>query len=318
MVAGLEERGHSCRLLLYDPPGTQSVAEFETIAKRHFPTVAATVDRFGPEHTDAVDAIIATSWPTAYPAATVPTSARRLYFVQDFEPSFYPVGSDYALAENTYRLGLEGITLGTWLSELLEERYGMRCNAIDFQVDVEAYRYSGRIDRAGVLFYARPSSPRRAFELGILALELFADEHPNIPIHLFGGDLAGQRVPFHHVQHGILDQQSLNTLYNSASAGLVLSMTNLSLLPMELLATGCLPIVNDGANNTMNLLNSFVTYAAATPRALADALQSTVRRAEDGGVAFASAAAASVAASSWTKSVDQFERALIGEGRWTP
>ena len=37
-----------------------------------------------------------------------------VYFVQDFEPLFYPMGSDYLLAENTYRKGLYHITTGAW------------------------------------------------------------------------------------------------------------------------------------------------------------------------------------------------------------
>ena len=36
--------------------------------------------------------------------------ARRLYFVQDYEPYFYATSSESMLAENTYRFGFTAIT----------------------------------------------------------------------------------------------------------------------------------------------------------------------------------------------------------------
>jgi hypothetical protein len=306
----LESRGHRCELLLYDPVGTQSVAEFRHIAASHFTPVEAPVRRFEEAPVDS-HALIATSWATAYPVAAAPGTAERLYFVQDWEPAFHPAGTDHVLAENTYRLGLRGITLGPWLRGLLQERYAMSCDAIDFQVDLDTYRLLGQGGRSGVLFYARPSSPRRAFELGMLALGLFADAHSDEPIHLFGGDLSGVRVPFAHTAHGVLGHGELNHLYNGARAALVLSLTNLSLLPMELLASGCVPVVNDGDNNKFNLPNPNVLYVPPTPRALADALAAAVDRSRTGGPALETTLAESVSGSSWDIAGRQFEAALL-------
>ena len=60
------------------------------------------------------DAVFATGWETAYPVFNDAGDARKCYFVQDFEPLFYPVGSEYVLAENTYRFNFFGITAGKW------------------------------------------------------------------------------------------------------------------------------------------------------------------------------------------------------------
>ena len=38
------------------------------------------------------------------------TTQRKYYFIQDFEPYFYPVSTDFALAEDTYKLGMKAIT----------------------------------------------------------------------------------------------------------------------------------------------------------------------------------------------------------------
>ena len=34
---------------------------------------------------------------------------RTFYLIQDFEPGFYPAGTNFALAEETYKLGLYGL-----------------------------------------------------------------------------------------------------------------------------------------------------------------------------------------------------------------
>ena len=59
--------------------------------------------------------------------------------------------------------------------------------------------------RCGVVFFARPDTPRRGFELGMLALELFAGEHPEVEIHVIGAAPARRvGVPFPFIDHGHL------------------------------------------------------------------------------------------------------------------
>ncbi|HUR17418.1 MAG TPA: hypothetical protein VMZ51_00590 [Acidimicrobiales bacterium] len=306
MVAGLENRGHRCRLTFYDPRRTQSPAEVLGIL-RHFPRVKADrafdVDTLGPS-----DALIATSWPTAYPVAAAPGQAKRLYFVQDYEPSFYPAGSQASLAEGSYRLGLQGITMGPWLTEKLSSRFGMACEPISFEADLDEYSLSNRGPRPGVLFYARPLTPRRGYELGVLALERFIRASPGAEVHLVGGELGHRRPRLPHTSHGILSHRKLNELYNRCSAGLVLSLTNVSLLPLELLAAGCIPVVNDSESTRAALDNRFIRYAQASPGGLASALSTAYESARAGDLA--ADAAASVSGATWTRTVDQLESAI--------
>ena len=74
-----------------------------------------------------------------------------------------------------------------------------------------------------------------------------------MPIHLYG-EPAG-RLPFAATEHGLLPPEQLNTLYNRCIAGLVLSATNVSLVPHEMLAAGCIPVVNDAEHNRIVLDN---------------------------------------------------------------
>ena len=91
-----------------------------------------------------------------------------------------------------------------------------------------------------------------------------------MPIHLFGEPPG--RLPFPVVDHGVLTPAELGSLYNRCWAGLALSMTNVSLVPLEMLAAGCIPVMNDAEHNRIVLGDVPVRYAPAEPRALAAAL----------------------------------------------
>ena len=87
-------------------------------------------------------------------------------------------------------------------------------------------------------------------------------------------------------------------------------MTNMSLLPLELLAAGVIPVVNDGDNNRMVSSNPFIEYTPASPRALADRLIAVVDRADL--PEHARAAVASLGDDGWDASGVQFVSAFEG------
>jgi glycosyltransferase involved in cell wall biosynthesis len=231
------------------------------------------------------------------PGSDVPGTGARFYLVQDHEPSFYPAGSNALLAQATYRFGFHGVTAGRWLAQLLARDYGMAADSFDFGCDLSCYRLDSSVERNGVSLYARPSTPRRAFELTVAALDLFAERHPEIEIHLYGEPASG--LPFAATNHGLLTPTELNDLYNRCIAGLALSATNVSLVPHEMLAAGCLPVVNDAEHNRVVLDNPEVVYASATPFDLANALCALVERPVGERRTAAQKAAASVQGTSW-------------------
>jgi O-antigen biosynthesis protein len=253
-------------------------------------------------------AIFATSWETAYPVLTSPAKGARMYLVQDYEPLFYAAGSNALLAQATYRFGFHGLTAGRWLAGMLEREYGMSTDWFDFGCDLERYRLDLHAQRTGVCLYSRPSTPRRAFELASAALDLFAERHPEVDIHLYGESPRG--LPFAATDHGLLAPDELNALYNRCVAGLVLSATNVSLAPHEMLAAGCIPVVNDAEQNRMVLDNPEVVYAPATPFDLANALSALVERPLEERRTAAQTAAASVADASWQDAGATIERVI--------
>lgn len=299
MVGALEQAGHRCVLYFYDRWGG-SLGEHERVLRAWWPWVRAEVRDAGGGIDDS-HAVIATAWPTAYAVAASPAKGARFYFVQDFEPWFFPAGGEALLAEATYRFGFHGITAGRWLAGKLRADHGMPADHFDFGCDLEHYRLEdaggGADRRTGVCFFARSTTPRRAFELGALALELFAARHPGVDIHFYGDPVG--RMPFRAVDHGVMTPSELGRLYNRCAAGLVLSATNVSLVPHEMLAAGCIPVVNDAEHNRVVLDNDHVAYTPATPRDLADALGRLVTRPPAAAAADAVAAAASVQSCSW-------------------
>ena len=280
----LEEAGHDLTVYLYSP-GKFPVVNLEEIqsmmhSMSAYPDLAGQLKLYDPSKGFApgYDAIVASDWEATYAAYRYEGAAKRFYFAQDFEPFFFAEGSDYVLAENSYRLGFHGIAAGQWLGEKLRTDYGMSCDAYDFAVDTTRYTFANTARRTEIAFYARPPTPRRATEFGLLALSEVARLRPDITINLVGWDMSGYDVPFPYVNHKAVDIAELDAIYNRCAAGLVLSLTNMSLLPMELMASGVVPVVND-APNTRGVFDSpDVEYVPLSPRAIAERLIAIVDR----------------------------------------
>lgn len=306
----LEGAGHTAKVYLHDMELAYSArAIADRLASSSYARVAASIETLTPAGvSDDVDVIVATGWETAYMSWVDSSRARRLYFVQDFEPYFYKIGTETVLAENTYRFGFSGITAGGWLAEKLHTEFGMPTRSYDFSADRNDYSLVNTAPRKEVFFYARPGTTRRGFELGIMALDTFARERPDYTINLAGSDVARYRIPFAYNNLGSMPVTELNALYNRCAAGLVVSLTNMSLLPLELLASGVIPVVNDAPNNTMVSSNPFIEYTPASPNALARRLIEVVDRADL--VEHSQRASESIGADGWDESGRQFVAAF--------
>ena len=312
LVEHIERSGNVCRVYLYDVYGGDA-AYYGARVRKLFSGFKGEIRDVADGMADA-HAVVATAWPTAYPVYNDRCHGKRFYLVQDFEPWFYPVGGLSVLVENTYRMGFHAITAGRFLAEKLSTEYDMATDYFEFGCDTECYHLlDGSNVRDGIVFYAKPQVPRRAFELGLMTLQLFAERHPNLNIHFYGSRGIG-KLTFPFIEHGVVSPSELNRIYNRCLAGLSLSMTNVSLVPHEMLSAGCIPVVNEAEHNRIVLDNQFVRYAPPTPHALADALGDVVATQNFG--TLATSASASVSSASWEeagRTVEQsIRRALIG------
>lgn len=256
-IAMLEEHGFDCRIVIcHDERRITSEAARQEIIEWFFP-LKAPVYLHPAEAIPASHFAIATGWQTAYPVKGFNGCVQPLYFVQDYEPWFYDAGSIAAFAEETYRFGFPAITAGDWLATLLKEKYGMQTYPIGFGVDHEVYRPRPKdLNRKGrhVLFYARPPTERRGFVLGMLALRQLTEQLPDVTVHFVGWPMDRYAIPFRHVDHGILPLERLADLYSHCHVALVFSFSNVSLLPLEIMACGC-PVVSNGGANVEWLIN---------------------------------------------------------------
>lgn len=251
-VRNLNEMGFSNRIYLINPINLTTDKMARDFLKDYFDFDYPDIE----VHTDVstmryAHATIATSWQTAYYVRDFNNTISKFYFVQDFEPYFFAMGSEYVFAENTYKFGFRGITAGDWLKDKLRDEYGMKTDSFSFSYDRDLYKpIQKRDNNKRVFFYARPVTPRRDFELGLLALEKLSKLIPDVEIVFAGWDVSGYKISFKHGNFGIVKLEELADLYAQCDMCLVLSNTNLSLLPLEVMASNSVPVCSKGDNSS--------------------------------------------------------------------
>jgi glycosyltransferase involved in cell wall biosynthesis len=192
------------------------------------------------------DVALATTWQSAYYVQAFPFAKSKFYFMQDFESQFYAHGTASMQANNTYGFGFHGVTGGTW-NQAMYESFGGKAEHYIFSTDrdiffpaTDAGKVRDEVKR--IFFYGRPSTERRCFELGITSLQKIAEKFPNIEIVLAGLDIDGQ-LPFKATLLGSLSLAKTGELYRTCDIGIAFSGTNLSYLPVELMACG-VPVIS--------------------------------------------------------------------------
>lgn len=251
-VSALQKRGLRNRIYILEPKLIRTDLEAAEYIHTNFPLLDQDVEICcGCGRMIFCHGIVATSWKTAYFVRRFMNTVSKFYFVQDFEPWFYAVGSEYKFAENTYRFGFRGITAGDWLKTKLEREFQMACGSFHFSYDKEIYYPRKKRDsKKRVFFYARPITPRRAWELGVLTLKKLAELVPDLEVVFAGGDVSKYDIPFAYKSAGIVTPAELADLYAQSDISLVMSITNLSLVPLEVMASGGVVATQEDENNS--------------------------------------------------------------------
>jgi glycosyltransferase involved in cell wall biosynthesis/predicted SAM-dependent methyltransferase len=195
------------------------------------------------------DVSIATLWLTAYAVARVQNAKRKFYLVQDFEPMFYPASTLYALAEETYRLGLYALCNTDNLRRICKDEYGGKAMSFMPAVDPSVFHASDRPWRADdapatVFVYARPGHWRNCWELASLALRELKDRLGDRVRIVTAGSWATDPAAADAIkQLGLLTYEATGSLYRRCDVGLALTVSkHPSYLPLELMACG-VPVV---------------------------------------------------------------------------
>ena len=215
--------------------------------------------------------VIATNWQSVYFSKKL--KGYKIFFVQDYEPYFYPLGENWLLAKKSYQQNFEIISLGNWNIEQIKQNIKLDDNifhSVDFPFEKKEY----------------PTIDRNYFKYSLLTKIKFAvytkRESKRIPTFLFSffekanGYAKSKGIELEIYYFGLNKHEKLNfgincgrltksqifDLYKECHFGMVASLTNISLVPYEMLSTG-LPVfeVEDGSysaflgNNTATLLD---------------------------------------------------------------
>ena len=102
----------------------------------------------------------------------------------------------------------------------------MQTESFSFSCDTKIYHPQPKKDDVKrVFFYARPVTPRRDFELGLLALDLLCQKMPDVEVVFAGWDLNAYYFPFKYKSLGIITPQQLAEQYTQSDLCFVISNT---------------------------------------------------------------------------------------------
>lgn len=276
-ISLLEDMGLHNRIYLFQSNRFKDDEELRNFLKEYYGNALAnpSIEAYrSVEDAKYAHGTVATGWQTAYFVKRFNNTDFKFYFVQDFEPFFYAMGTEYLLAENTYRFGFYGITAGDWLKNKLNKEYGMKTDSFWFSYDRDLYSKGEKRDGANRLFfYARPVTPRRAFDLGMLALIELHRRVPDLEVIFAGWDVSNYNIPFKHVNAGSVKLENLSDMYSQCDMCMVMSTTNLSLLPLEIMASNSVVVCTEGENNTWMVDEKNAIIVSHDPVEIADTLQ---------------------------------------------
>jgi len=275
-VSGFAKRGLRTKVVIYDNADADLRLMRSQVLELFPDLVAAEFSVFDLDHDDAtklpeVDIAICTFWGSAYLLLRYKGAATKYYFIQDYEPYFYPPGAAFALAESTYRFGFRAIVNTPGLFDALSARHGISGISFVPAVDARYFYPTARraTERPRVFFFARPAQARNGFELGALAIEALLHEYGGRIEIVTAGSAWDERaygLGGRITNVGLLDDlQAVGRLYRSCDIGFAYSLTkHPTYQPFEFMASGAATVTNRN-EDTLWLLKDGVNCLLAEP-----------------------------------------------------
>ncbi|QBG87095.1 hypothetical protein EYC56_19730 [Xanthomonas oryzae] len=245
------------------------------------------------------DVWMATAWWTAYAAQRMSAwqgenggvDCPLVYLIQDYEPGFYPWSSQYALALSTYRRERD---IGVFNTRLLADFFEHNGLLYDRRSVFEPVLHEGlrsalaraRSERSSrqrrIVVYARPGTPRNAFELICEGLRLWGwKDHRAAHWEVAApGELQTDLDlgPFSMKALGKLSIDSYAELLSTSSIGLSLMVSpHPSYPPLEMAAFGMAVVTNRYENKHLDeTMDNIFSLPTMTPEEICVALTAQV------------------------------------------
>jgi hypothetical protein len=294
-------------ILTLDAPSARSTEESRALIARrtgldrHQVGIATAWRRGRPAHPS--DIWIATYHATAHAIDRachrgVIARDRVIYIVQDHEPSFFPASTERLVAEQGYRAGFRLLVNSEPLRRYLVEHSDARGVSVDrtFRpaLDEPALRLTAsqrvRSEVLRIGFYARPSKPRNAFDLGRATLQVAGEQLREagieVEFHTVGElhrpfSVAGRPV----VPVGRLPWAESFHMLTRTDVFLSLQLTpHPSHPPLDAVVSGGLAVTNDVGSSRTGLSPRLLA-GKAEPDALAELVCEAARQAIEAGPA---------------------------------
>ena len=224
---------------------------------------------------------VATSWDTVEYLVASGFDVPGFYFVQDYEPWFFSLDSNFLAAENTYRYGLRVVAIGKWLAGKIDREYGGVLGYTDFGVGPSYY--SGNLgcrenskpaSEHAVCAIYQPEKGRRVAPLLAEAIRVALELDPSLTFYLYGSDTPVPISDHRVVSLGLISTDECRELYWRCKCGVSLSISNPSRIPFEMMACG-LPVIDlYRENNLFDFKDGSLLLARPDAASLATAIVS--------------------------------------------
>jgi len=254
-------KGVHNRIIIYDRPDLDKKKTLADI-KKAFPNmdnaeiIVFDQDSMAINDLPSSDISVCTFWVSAYFLLKFNKTKRKYYFIQDYEPLFYPGGATFALAESTYRFRFKGIVNTPGLLAAVNQRHGLEGVSFKPAVDRTLYHPNPEKDnkKVKIFFYARPNNPRNAFNLGVQIIKQLTDKYGDkIEIVTAGASWKERQYGLHKLikNRGLIKTlPEVAELYRQCDIGFVYMLSkHPSYQPFEFMASGMATVTNNNEDN---------------------------------------------------------------------
>lgn len=260
---GLARLGVDVRLAVNVPNYNKFLTSYPELQALNIPVLSYADGAGLAEHLASCKIAVATTNASVFDVANAraemtkgePKAAPKFaYYVQDYEPLFYPANSERWIKAGQSYTALKDAMLfakTNWLCDIVYANHGLKVLKVAPSIDHEVHYPDFR--RAGVplsvVAMLRPATPRRAPKRTVRIMRAIAGKYSDVSMQVFGAsdeelEAAGITLPANVKNWGVLKRPQVPDLLRASDLFLDLSdYQAFGRTGLEGMACGCIPIV---------------------------------------------------------------------------